>query len=48
MRLRAPGRVWHLGKVAFERAWMGGGVDRALATAALRAGALATGVNALL
>lgn len=46
VRLRAPGALWHLGKVAFERAWMGRGVERALATAALRAGALARGVTA--
>lgn len=44
VRLRAPGRMWHLGKVAFERAWMGRGLDRALAAAALRAGAAVAGI----
>lgn len=46
IRLRAPGAHWHLGKVLFERSWIGGRLERALATAALRAGAVATGVRA--
>lgn len=45
IRLRAPGALWHLGKVLFERSWMGAGLERALAVAALRIGARATGVE---
>lgn len=45
IRLRAPGAHWHLGKVLFERSWIGGGLERALAAAALRVGARATGVE---
>lgn len=46
VRLRSPGRHWHLGKVLFERSWIGGRLERALASAALRAGAALTGVRA--
>ena len=45
VRLRAPGAHWHVGKVLFERSWMATGLERALATAALRLGARATGVG---
>lgn len=45
VRLRAPGAHWHLGKVLFERSWMATGLERALATAALRVGARAAGVG---
>jgi len=43
--LRKPGAIWHLGKVLFERSWIGSGVERALASAALRVGARLTGVK---
>jgi sulfide:quinone oxidoreductase len=46
IRLRAPGAHWHWGKVLFERSWIGSGVERALALAALRVGARATGIDA--
>lgn len=46
IRLRAPNAAWHLGKVAFERSWMGRGIERALATTALRIGAAAMGIKA--
>ena len=45
VRLRAPGKGWHLGKVLFERSWIGGRLERTLAAAALRAGAAVTGVR---
>ena len=43
--LRAPGASWHLGKVLFERAWIGGGPERRFASAALRLGARAMGIG---
>ncbi len=43
--LRKPGRLWHLGKVLFERSWLGTGLERALASAALRVGARLAGVK---
>lgn len=43
--LRSPGASWHLGKVLFERAWIGGGPERRLASAALRLGARAMGIG---
>ena len=43
--LRKPGRLWHLGKVLFERSWIGSGLERTLAGAALRVGARLTGVK---
>ncbi|HZP97388.1 MAG TPA: FAD/NAD(P)-binding oxidoreductase [Candidatus Limnocylindria bacterium] len=43
--LRKPGTHWHLGKVLFERSWLGTGLERALAAAALRVGARLTGVR---
>jgi len=46
LALRAPGRAWHVGKVLFERAWIGGRIERRLAGAALRIGALVAGVRA--
>lgn len=42
------GRVWHLGKVLFERYWLGGGVSRAAARFALLAAAKLLGVPASL
>lgn len=48
VRLQAPGRQWYAGKVLFERYWMGAGLERALAMAALRLGAKAAGVPASL
>ena len=46
IRLRAPNAAWHLGKVAFERSWMGRGLERAVAKTVLRVGAAAMGVKA--
>jgi sulfide:quinone oxidoreductase len=46
IRLRAPNAMWHLGKVLFERSWMGQGAGRILATAALRSGATAMRIEA--
>jgi sulfide:quinone oxidoreductase len=46
VRLRAPGRLWHLGKVAFEHYWMGEGLERAGAALALAAGGRALGMPA--
>ena len=43
--LHAPGAVWHIGKVLFERAWMGQGAERWLARVALRLGARAMGLG---
>lgn len=45
IRLRSPGARWHLGKVLFERSWIGAGLERAFAGAALRVGAKACGVE---
>lgn len=45
IRLRSPGRSWHVGKVLFERSWIGARMERTLAGAALRAGAALTGVR---
>lgn len=38
LHLRRPGRVWHAGKVLFERAWIGGPLERKVARAVLGAG----------
>ncbi len=38
LSLRRPGRSWHLGKVLFERSWIGGRRERRLAGAVLHAG----------
>jgi sulfide:quinone oxidoreductase len=48
IRLRAPGVAWHVGKVLFERSWIGNGLERAVALTALRIGARARGVEAWL
>jgi len=45
VHLREPGALWHVGKVLFERSWLGTGLERALAAAALRIGASVTGVK---
>lgn len=39
LALRAPGRSWHVGKVLFERSWIGGRLERRLAREGLIAGA---------
>lgn len=36
--LRRTGRLWHLGKVLFERSWMGGGLERSVARLGLALG----------
>lgn len=38
LALRAPGRLWHAGKVLFERSWIGGRLERRVARAGLLAG----------
>ncbi len=43
--LRRPGRIWHLGKVLFERAWLGAGPERLLADIGLRIGGRLAGVR---
>lgn len=48
MDLRRPGRLWHLGKVLFERYWMGEGLSRATARLALQLGSRVLGVPATL
>ena len=48
IRLRTPNAMWHIGKVLFERSWMGRGVARLVATTALRAGARVMGIKASL
>ena len=46
LALRAPGRSWHLGKVLFERSWIGGRMERRLAHAGLAIGSRVLGVKA--
>lgn len=48
IRLRTPNVMWHVGKVLFERSWMGRGLERIFATAALRSGAKAMRIEARL
>ncbi len=43
--LRQPGRVWHAGKVLFERAWIGNPLERRVAHAGLIAGARLAGLR---
>lgn len=44
--LHRPSRVWHAGKVLFERYWLSGGVQRRLLAAVLRGGARSLGLRA--
>lgn len=46
--LRRPGRVWHVGKVLFERSWIGGRLERRLAHAGLVVGSRLAGVRVTL
>ena len=46
--LRQPGRVWHAGKVLFERSWIGGRLERRLARAGLIAGGRLAGFRVTL
>lgn len=48
MDLRRPGRLWHLGKVVFEKYWMGEGLTRVAAGLALKLGGRTLGVPASL
>ena len=48
VRLRRPGVFWHLGKVLFERYWMGEGLERVVAQAALDVGGRVLGVPGIL
>jgi hypothetical protein len=43
--LRRPGRVWHVGKVLFERSWIGTPLERHLARAGLIAGGRLAGLR---
>lgn len=43
--LHPPSRLLHLGKVAFERAWVGGRLERRLARAVLAAGSRGLGLH---
>ncbi|MBI2984002.1 MAG: NAD(P)/FAD-dependent oxidoreductase [Chloroflexi bacterium] len=45
VRLRTPARYWHIGKVLFERSWIGGRLERASATLGLRVGAAMLGIK---
>ncbi len=44
--LRGPGRLWHAGKVVFERYWLGGGLERRLSALGLRGAARVLGIHA--
>ena len=44
--LRGPGRLWHGGKVVFERYWLGGGPERRLARWGLLGAARVLGIQA--
>ena len=46
--LRQPGRVWHAGKVLFERAWVGNPLERRLARAGLIVGGRLAGFRVTL
>jgi sulfide:quinone oxidoreductase len=48
LALRAPGRLWHAGKVLFERSWVGGRLERRLAHAGLVAGSRLAGFRVTL
>jgi sulfide:quinone oxidoreductase len=48
MHLRQPGRFWHVGKVLFEKYWMGEGLSRISAGLALRLGGRVLGIPAAL
>lgn len=48
VHLQRPGPLWHLGKVLFERYWMGGGLERAAAQVGLALGSKILGVPAAL
>ena len=43
--LRGPGRLWHGGKVVFERYWLGGGPERRLAAWGLKGAARVLGIQ---
>jgi hypothetical protein len=46
--LRGPNRVWHAGKVLFERSWIGGRLVRRLAHAGLVVGSRLAGFRVTL
>lgn len=48
VQLRRPGRSWHLGKLAFEKYWMGAGLTRLSAELLLTVGSRALGIPATL
>ncbi|MHB8619358.1 MAG: NAD(P)/FAD-dependent oxidoreductase [Chloroflexota bacterium] len=45
LQLREPGAVWHVGKVFFERYWMGHGLGRTASELALKTGSRLLGVG---
>lgn len=47
LSLRKPGRFWHLGKVLFERSWIGGRLERRLARAGLAVGGRLAGFQVI-
>jgi sulfide:quinone oxidoreductase len=48
IKLRHPGRRWHVGKVLFERYWLAGGMGREALRIGVNMGAWLSGVPALL
>jgi sulfide:quinone oxidoreductase len=48
LSIRAPGRSWHVGKVLFERSWIGGRLERRLARVGLIAGSRVAGFRVTL
>ncbi len=48
LTLRRPRRIWHLGKVLFERYWLGSRLERRLAGLGLQLGARALGLSSRL
>jgi sulfide:quinone oxidoreductase len=48
VQLRSPGRSWHLGKVLFERSWMGNRLERSVASLGLAVGSKVYRVSAAL
>lgn len=47
LTLRKPGRFWHLGKVLFERSWIGSRLERRLARAGLAVGGRLAGFRVI-
>lgn len=45
LSLRGPGRLWHTGKVLFERSWIGNSLERRIAYAGLLVGGRLAGLH---